>query len=92
MLTLKILGAIDLISAVIIFFNFYEVHWIIVWSHSFVLILKGLSGMLGDIIGFFYGLIDILAAIFIIFGVIGFFPIQITIVLVLIFKGIFSMF
>lgn len=91
MLTLKILGAIDIIGAIIIFFNLYEVHWIIVAVHVTVLLLKGIAGLMADIIGFIYGMVDILAAIFIAFAIIGFLPVKIVIILVLLFKGAFSM-
>ncbi len=88
---LKILGIVDIISALIIIFNVYNIHWIITWTHAIVLLAKGGPSLITDAPGIVYGLTDILAALFIIFAVPDLLPIKIILFLILVGKGAFSL-
>ncbi|MBI4170729.1 MAG: hypothetical protein HY514_03475 [Candidatus Aenigmarchaeota archaeon] len=88
---LKILGAIDIFSALIIIFNIYNIHWIITTVHVIVLFVKGITSLISDAPGVVMGLTDIMAALFIYFAVTGLLPIKIILFIVLVGKGAYSL-
>lgn len=91
MLFVKILGIIDIFSALIIIFNIYNIHWIITTIHVIVLLAKGISSTLADAAGMAMGMADIAAALFIFFAVTGLLPIKIVLFVILVGKGAMSM-
>ncbi|GEM_PF-2626956 len=91
MMFVKLLGVIDIFSALIIIFNIYNIHWIITTIHVVVLLAKGTSSMLADVPGIALGLTDIAAAIFIYFAVTGLLPIKIVLFVILVGKGAYSL-
>lgn len=88
---LKLLGIVDIFSALIIIFNVYNIHWIITSVHVALLLAKGVPSLLSDATGAAMGLADILAAIFIYFAVTGLLPVKIVLFIVLVGKGAFSL-
>jgi len=87
----KLLGIIDIFSALIIIFNIYNIHWIITTIHIVALLVKGTASMLADAPGIAMGLADIVAAIFIYFAVTGLLPIKIILFVILVGKGAYSL-
>lgn len=88
---LKALGAVDIISAAIIIFSAYNIHWVITAVHAAILIAKGSPSLLTDAAGIVYGLTDITAAVFIIFAIPDLLPAKIIIFLILTAKGALSL-
>ncbi len=88
---LKVLGAIDIFSALIIIFNIYNIYWIITTVHVIVLLVKGIISFVSDAPGLVMGMTDITAALFIYFAVTGLLPIKIILFIVLVGKGVYSL-
>ncbi|MCX6815433.1 MAG: hypothetical protein NT120_01095 [Candidatus Aenigmarchaeota archaeon] len=87
---LKVLGIIDILSALIILFNIYNIHWIITNFHATVLIIKGIASV-ADSVGVIFGMVDIICALFIFFAVTGLWPLKVLLVIILIYKGSLSL-
>lgn len=88
---LKLLGIIDIISALIILFNLYHISWIISAVHVIVLLAKGAPSLFGDAPAILMGSVDVITAILIIFGVTGLLPLKIILFIVLVGKGALSL-
>lgn len=89
MLVVKILGIVDIITALAIYLN---INLLFLTIPLFLIhLIKGLASMGADIIGRLYGLVDLISAFVILFhfilpGVLIYF-----LVIILIFKGVMSM-
>jgi len=84
-----ILGIFDLIAGAILFFNVSFSPEIITFI-SVILIVKGFTSLLADMLGKIYGVVDIVSGIVIFYGLaIGDF--SIILAGILIYKGIFSL-
>ena len=89
MLFVKILGIVDIITAIVIF------------THSGALFLtvplflihfiKGIASMGADILGKLYGVVDILSALVTLFGFNPFFLLAYFMIVILLFKGVTSL-
>ncbi|MBI3190903.1 hypothetical protein HYZ41_04335 [archaeon] len=88
---LKVLGIIDILSAMILLFNAYNIHWVITNIHIIIMTFKGLFGMLGGPVGIVMGTTDILTAVFIMFAITGLLPIKIILIIILLYKGVASL-
>jgi hypothetical protein len=87
---LKILGIIDIFSAIILLFNVYHIFWLITGFHAAVLIIKGIASV-ADSVAVIFGMVDIIAALFIFFAVTGLWPLKLIIVIALLYMGSISM-
>jgi len=87
---LRLLGIVDIISALVILFSAYNVHWILTYGHAFILLVKGVPSMLDGPVGIVMGLTDIITAVFIVFAVTGLLPVKIVLVIILVYKGAVS--
>ena len=88
---LKLLGAIDIFSALIILFNIYHIHWIITDAHVIILIAKGIPSMISNPLGIALGAVDIITAMFILFGVTGLLPLKAILFIIMVYKGSLSL-
>lgn len=89
MLVLKVLGAIDLVTAAALYLN---------WNMAFLTIplflihvLKGIASMGGDWIAKIYGFVDIVSAFAILFVFTVPFGLEYVLIIILLFKGTMSL-
>jgi hypothetical protein len=88
---LKVLGVIDILSAMIILFNAYNIHFVITNIHVIIMTFKGLFGMFGGPAGIVMGTVDLITAAFIMFAITGLVPIKAILIIILLYKGVLSL-
>ena len=89
MLIIKILGILDIMTAVIIYTNSSLLF--LTFPLFLVHFIKGLTSLAADWVGKFYGIVDIIASFIIMFGLNLPFVIEALLIIVLMFKGITSL-
>jgi hypothetical protein len=89
MLALKLLGIIDIITALALYLH---LNLLFLTVPLFIIhIVKGIASMSGDIVGKLYGTVDILSAFAILFVFAFPFPINEFLIIILLFKGVTSL-
>lgn len=89
MLAVKILGIIDIVTALVIYTHITL--FFLTIPLFLIHLIKGVASMGADIVGKIYGLVDIISAFAILFSLIFPFAIAIFLILVLLFKGVTSL-
>ncbi|KHO47412.1 MAG: hypothetical protein QT00_C0002G0064 [archaeon GW2011_AR5] len=88
MLAVKILGIVDIVTAIAIYTN---TNLLFLTIPLFIIhLMKGLASVGADIVGKVYGLIDVVSAFIILFHI-SLPLISIVIILILLFKGVTSL-
>ena len=89
MLVVKILGIIDIVTALAIYTNITLLFLTV--PLFLVHFVKGVASIGADIVGKLYGLVDIISAFIILFNLNLPFVVEIILILILMFKGITSL-
>ena len=89
MLIVKILGILDIMTAVVIYTN--SSYLFLTFPLFLVHFIKGLTSLAADWIGKFYGVVDIIASFIIMFSINLPVAIEALLIIVLIFKGFTSL-
>ena len=91
MSAIRILGIVDILSALMILFNVYNIHWIITNGHFLIMLIKGTLSLIDGPAGIIMGAADIITAFFILFAITGLLPLKIILFVILIYKGAISL-
>ncbi len=89
MLVVKILGILDIMTAVVIYTNSSLLF--LTFPLFLVHFIKGLTSLAADWVGKFYGIVDIIASFVIMFNLNLQFVIEALLIIVLLFKGFTSL-
>lgn len=89
MLIVKILGILDVMTAVIIYTNSNILF--LTFPLFLVHFIKGITSLAADWVGKLYGIVDIIASFIIMFGLNLPFVIEAILIIVLMFKGLTSL-
>lgn len=89
MLAVKVLGIIDIVTALAIYTNITLLF--LTFPLFLIHFVKGIASIGADIVGKLYGLVDVISGFIILFNLNLPFVFEIIIILVLLFKGITSL-
>ena len=89
MLIVKILGILDIMTAVVIYTN--SSYLFLTFPLFLVHFIKGVTSLAADWVGKFYGIVDIIASFIIMFSINLPVAIEALLIIVLIFKGFTSL-
>ncbi|MBI4174133.1 MAG: hypothetical protein HY517_00685 [Candidatus Aenigmarchaeota archaeon] len=89
MLVVKVLGIIDIVTALAIYTNITLLF--LTFPLFLIHFVKGIASIGADIVGKLYGLVDVISGFIILFNLNLPFVFEIIIILVLLFKGITSL-
>ena len=89
MLFVKILGVIDIMTAIVIYMN--SSYLFLTVPLFLIHFLKGIASMGADILGKIYGIVDILSAFVILFSLSPNFILSGFLIVILLFKGVTSL-